>query len=200
MNIFNIAKSAPKERASTQWILDRIEGKAILDIGGVGTNGKVQALTHKILKQGCSVVEVDVAKSSFQHPNLHITTRDALEAVLPDSMFDSAIAVHVVQHVGRNWRGMNTVHDTEGDCKLADKIYQWLKPNGVLFIEVPMACQVQEIVWSDGTSWKVYTMAEILRVFSRFCFENCLIYDGAMDSASRIPGAKAAVVMLRKVA
>lgn len=169
----------------------------MLDIGGVG-DGKVQDLTHEILRRGRIVHEVDLVKAFLVHPNFHATVEDILETEFPPDSFDAVIAVHVLQHVGRRWKGLTRVHDNHGDHRLAERICNWLKPGGVVFIEVPVASEVQEIIWDSSTSWKVYTLEELRVVFRELQLEGHLIYDGATDSKKRIPGAKSAVVMLRK--
>lgn len=179
------------------WILKRIQNGVILDVGGVG-NGKVQELTHKLLKRGSIIYEIDLIEPELDHPNFHFRLGDVLVVDFTSSIFDSIVAIHVVQHIGREWRNMTEIHDKQGDYKFAERAYKWLKPNGILFVEVPVASRVHEIVWDERTSWKIFSLLELDKVFNKFTLINSLTYDGAKDSKSRVPDAKSIVLMLRK--
>lgn len=189
-------------RISFPWILDRInrisQSARILDIGGIAGRGKVQDLTRELLKKGYQITEVDLRPITFKHPNLILKKENILKQDFPISTFDTVLAIHVLQHIGRRYQRLNKVFDNQGDRRLAKKIYKWLKPKGIAFIETTVASKPQELVWSKDLIWKIYTLELLKEIFSDFKVVDQLIYDGARMSRTRVKDAKSAVLMLQK--
>ena len=185
-------------RLSTPWILNRITNKGnVLDIGGIGA-GPIQDLTAELLRRGSIVTEVDIEKTSFEHPNLTCIETNILTTDFEPDSFNTILAIHVMQHIGNKWKGKNDIFDNAGDVKCIEQIYKWLKPGGMAFIETPVASQLQTLTWDEATEWTVYTMDHLRRLFHRFIIVDSFLYDGALDSRTRIPDARSAVLMLRK--
>lgn len=106
----------------------------------------------KILEIGCA--EVDWSQPfKIRRPDVHVTgvdqragfKRPALDVLLqknlidPDlfdpASFDVVIAVSVVEHIGVGRYG--DVVDPDGDIKVMKYLKRWLKPDGVLYMDVP---------------------------------------------------------------
>lgn len=191
-------KSAKYRRISSPWILKRIPQSAkILDVGGVGEDS-IQDLTAELLRRGHLVTEVDFKRTTFKYSNFTFIEDNILNVDFPSSAFDIVLAIHVLQHIGRKWRNLSKILDNQGDFKFAKKIYNWLKPGGVAFVETTIASESQELVWDEDTAWRIYTIELLKEIFADFEVAEQLIYDGALDSRKRVEDAKAIVLMLRK--
>lgn len=125
----------------------------------------------RILEIGCA--EVDWSKPfKARRPDVHITAvdqryverpaadilleRDLLKEgpdLFPRHSFDVAIAVSVIEHVGIGRYGDHV--DPDGDSKVMGYLRDWLKPDGLLYMDVPYRPE------GPSTPFRAYNEADL---------------------------------------
>ena len=108
-------------------------------------------LNAKLLEIGCAEVDWS-APFKLRRPDVHITSVDQRECdrpqtdvllrgdllksgLFPAASFDVIIAISVVCHVGVGRYGDQP--DPDGDLKVMQHLKRWLKPDGILYLDVP---------------------------------------------------------------
>jgi len=201
-------------RESIPWILERlpdIPDMHVLDVGGM-RDGMIEPAAVKLLELGHEVFSVDVAEPNIdKFPRLYglwdYAISDILDVELPANSYDMALAIHVLQHIGMPWRGIEKVQDTYGDTLFLYRLYDWLTKTGVAFIDTCIydganyhSLARHQLQWDEKTTWHVYTKRWLKDTAEEIGFKwiDHMIYDGANDTKKRMNGAKSIVIMLQK--
>lgn len=177
------------------WIIEKIRKDSnILDAGcGPGT------LSNSLLKLGHWVTGVDLKEPKIKHQRFRFIKDDLLEINFSPSFFDHITACHVLQHIGLGYQGFvpNTIHE-EGDKTFIERAHKWLKPDGSIFIVVPIAGKFQYVTW--GYRWRVYDCDSIIGLFhGMFNIVDSMRFDGAYDTKTIVDDAEVIVIEAKKI-
>ncbi len=141
---FNEGPVVKLDRRGRAWIADcseRILERpfVLLNLGiheghvlDVGCRSALTGL--QLASSGFEVTGVDIAPCQVAHPNFRFVRTDARSLPFPDGVFDAAVAVSTLEHVG--WEDGRRV-DAEGDAHAAASIRRVLKPGGGFLVSVP---------------------------------------------------------------
>ena len=123
------------------------ENLKILDIGCMES-----ILPIMLASSGHKVCGVDIRKYPYTHPNLVFLKTDICKLPFKTEMFDVAIAISVIEHLGLG--GYGDVVCNDGDLVAIKKIYNCLKDKGLLFLTVPFGvrslCKDQRVYDLDS--------------------------------------------------
>lgn len=200
-------------RKSIPWIMERlpdISDMNILDVGGI-RQGRIEPAAMELLERGHKVYTADIAAPNypeFRYPDKwDYCVGDILDIAhtLGQNSYDMVLAIHVLQHIGMPWRGMEKVMNSLGDRAFLSHVQRLLVQGGVAFIETSIRTETDAaatfaLKWDNLTTWKVYT-EEWLRdaiIGVGLNWADHMIYDGANDSRKRMKDAKAIVIMVQK--
>jgi len=177
------------------WIIERIKEKSrVLDVGcSPGT------LSNRLLKLGHTVTGVDLKDPKITHQRFRFIKDDVLEVDFSPSVFDQITACHVLQHIGLGYQGFvpNTIHE-EGDKTFIERAHKWLKPDGSIFIVIPIAGKSQYVTW--GYRWRVYDDNSIRELFhDMFNIVDSMRFDGAYDTKTMVDDAEVIVIEAKKI-
>jgi len=101
----------------------------ILDIGCCESN-----LAKTLAELGFDVIGIDINYCDICPARL--LQANILETEFEPNSFDIILAISTVEHIGLSCYGQK-VQDNNGDIITMQKIYRWLKPNGIAIITVP---------------------------------------------------------------
>jgi SAM-dependent methyltransferase len=101
----------------------------ILDVGGGESK-----LAKTLAELGFSVTVIDIGEVDCGKAK-HIKN-NVLDYEFPEETFDIIISISTIEHVGLPCYGQTKL-DQDGDIKVMDKIYRWLKPHGLAIITLP---------------------------------------------------------------
>jgi len=117
------------------WVLKQLDlikpGSLVLDVGCS------ESLFNQILIQRkYSVVGLDYRDNEFPNKYLFFIKRNILDTRLPSEMFDAAIVVSTIEHIGLGAYGQ-TARDDDGDIHALRQIAGFLKKKGILILTTP---------------------------------------------------------------
>lgn len=204
----NIANSVRKlfgkpvsRKFEYNWILERVEdGSTVLDVGCV-RGIQLQRLTVALLNKNCLVrgVSLNNVARNVHHHNFTYTKADVLRTRFNQESFDVIVASHVLQHLGLPYFGLHENLVEHGDEIFIEKAWKWLKPDGILFIIVPIAKKSQYVFTSNCT-YRVYSPAKLEVLFAKkFSVVGGVAFDGAHDTKKKVKEAKALLWELKKI-
>jgi SAM-dependent methyltransferase len=135
---------------------------------------------------GATILEVGCAEADWMtpilavRPDLHLTgidwrpvagrpgsvlQGDVLTVDWPAETFDAMVGISSIEHIGL-WHYDHDPLDAEGDRHCMDRVWRWLKPGGVVYLDVPYDPAGYHV---EGTSHRVYDdRALATRLVSRF--------------------------------
>lgn len=152
------------------WIVERIKKpeSKILDVGCAEQirGGNVQDLTVQLIRRGHFITGMDIQSLNFTHERFIFIKANILEYEWPPKTFDYVIASHVLQHLGLEYWGLNKVYDDMGDRKFIDKVYRWLKPEGILFLVIPFGGTFKFIKYRN-CKYRLYDMTTLESLFNK---------------------------------
>lgn len=168
------------------WIIERIKkpGSKILDVGCAEKihGGNVQDLTVQLIGRGHIVTGMDIQSLSFNHRRFNFINANVLDYEFPPETFDYVVASHVLQHLGLEYWGLNKVYDESGDKKFIDKVYRWLKREGVLFLVIPFGERFKFIRYRN-CRYRLYDVETLEKLLNkRFKFIDNTIIEGVSPS------------------
>jgi len=124
----------------------------ILDVGGA------ESYLSKILSElGFDVTVIDI--NDYDYGKAKFIKANLLDYEFPGEYFDIILAISTIEHVGLPCYGQDKIV-LDGDKIVADKIYRWLKKDGLAVITVPYG-----IPHHPPTFERVYTMPELKQLF-----------------------------------
>ena len=101
----------------------------ILDVGGAESN-----LAKTLAELGFDTTVIDI--NPVEHGKAKYIKANILQYEFPENTFDIILSISTIEHVGLKAYGQK-VEDQEGDIKTIQKIYKWLKPDGISIITLP---------------------------------------------------------------
>jgi 2-polyprenyl-3-methyl-5-hydroxy-6-metoxy-1,4-benzoquinol methylase len=101
----------------------------VLDIGGGESR-----LAKTLAELGFTVTIIDIGNVDCGKAT-HVKN-NILDYEFPEGTFDIIISISTIEHVGLQCYGQTRL-DNDGDIKVMDKIYRWLKPRGLAIITLP---------------------------------------------------------------
>ena len=111
--------------------LDKKEYQKVLDVGSY-----CSPLTSIVREIGFDVDSLDMARSPYSYEGVRFLQGDFLAMELGESSYDVVVLCSTVEHIGLKGRyGSDEVID--GDLIAIDKVYQILRPGGLLIMTVP---------------------------------------------------------------
>jgi SAM-dependent methyltransferase len=185
-------------RFEYNWILKRVpSGSEVFDVGCV-RGGRLQDLTKQLLKKDCAVTGISLEQVTFKQKNFRFIHGDVTD-YLPPCKFDVVVASHVLQHLGLPYWREHEKFNPLADAEFIEHASDWLKPNGKLFLIVPLAEKPQLLNYSTDCHYRVYSMESLQKlVNSRFQIVECIIFDGAHNTKRIVASAKAIIMELTK--
>jgi SAM-dependent methyltransferase len=121
--------------AEYPWLLTKLgiikPSSLILDVGCAES-----LLGHQLVSKGFKVVGLDIRDCPFKNKRTLFVKRNVMDTQLPDTVFDAAIMVSTVEHIGINVYGQLTLED-DGDLKTVGELHRILKPQGILILTTP---------------------------------------------------------------
>jgi len=177
------------------WIIERIKEKSrVLDAGcSPGT------LSNRLLKLGHAVTGVDLKTVKIIEPRFKFIKGNLLEVDFSPSSLDYITACHVLQHIGLGYQSFvpNIIHEA-GDKTFIERAHKWLKPDGSIFIVIPIASKAQYVTM--GYRWRVYddnSIRELLH--GLFKIVASMRFDGAYDTKTMVDDAESIVIEAIKI-
>jgi SAM-dependent methyltransferase len=135
-------------------------GSTILDVGCCDS-----LLTLKLAKKGYKVYGIDTRQYQEKHPNLTFVQEDILRTPFPNGLFDAAIAVSTIEHIGLGVYG-DPIHDN-ADILAVREIYRILKPDGRFIVTTPFAGEYKLAKYGGGYE-RYYDADTIRKLFEGF--------------------------------
>jgi SAM-dependent methyltransferase len=121
--------------AEYPWVLEQINtvkaDSLILDVGCAES-----LLSHHLTHRCLRVVGLDIRDCPFKNKKMFFVQRNILDTGLSHGIFDAAVMVSTVEHIGLKAYGQLTLED-DGDCKAMSEIYRILRVGGVLIMSTP---------------------------------------------------------------
>ena len=152
------------------WIMERIKKaeSKILDVGCAERihGGSVQNLTVQLIRRGHIITGMDIQPLNFNHRKFNFINANVLEYDFPLETFDCVVASHVLQHLGLEYWGLNTIYDDVGDKKFINKVYKWLKMEGTLFLVIPFGKTFKFIEYKN-CKYRLYDMGTLKSLLNK---------------------------------
>ncbi|HOW28319.1 MAG TPA: class I SAM-dependent methyltransferase [Elusimicrobiota bacterium] len=142
----------------TPWLhrlLGKIDGlRTILDVGCADDRS-----SQELAQMGFLVFGLDRRRHPMTHPCFHQSTGDAGALPFRSDVFDAAVSISAIEHVGLSSYG--TPVFAAGDRLALSEIRRCLKPGGFLYLTVP--------VGHENTLWyRIYGPDAVRRLLSDF--------------------------------
>jgi SAM-dependent methyltransferase len=135
-------------------------GSTILDVGCCDS-----LLALGLAKKGYKVYGIDTRQYQEKHPNLTFVQEDILRTPFPNGLFDAAIAVSTIEHIGLGIYG-DPIHDN-ADILAVREIYRILKPDGRFIVTTPFAGEYKLAKYGGGYE-RYYDADTIRKLFEGF--------------------------------
>jgi SAM-dependent methyltransferase len=119
-------------------------GSKVLLIGCAG-----DPLSTILPSLGFKVIGIDLKNVNIRYPDFEFVLADIRKTMFPDSYFDAAVAVSVIEHVGL------LEGDIKGDQGAFEELKRILKPEGLLILTVP--CSEKERIEFGRVTQRIYT-------------------------------------------
>ena len=133
----------------------------LLNFGSVGDK-TVETFT----KKGYQVTGIDRLDDQRAIENYVFHKLDIQEADIPEK-FDCIYSISTIEHIGLHKYGKI---DSDGDIKAVQKLYDALKPNGIMFLTFPYGAKEIIPEHSPPRDWRVYDLGRLKQLVGRYTY------------------------------
>lgn len=145
------------ENVEYAWVERNLPDKpsSLLNIGS-RSDKTVEAFTIK----GHTIVGIDILPDDREIENYEFRIGDLLDMHF-DEKFDCIYAISSIEHSGLDCYKQTNV-DANGDFKIVEKMFDLLKPGGIMLITIPYG------KFTRGKDWRVYNKNRLTKLIGDY--------------------------------